>query len=520
MNKIELLSPAGNIESLKYAIQNGADAVYLGLDKFSARASSENFNLEKLKEAVSYAHLRDVLVYVAINTLLDDNDLEIALELAKEADKLHVDAFIVQDLGFARELGKHVKAPLHASTQMTVYNEEGARLLKYLGFSRCILSRELSLDEISNICSKNIMEMEVFCHGAICICYSGQCLLSSALGGRSGNKGQCAQPCRLMYSVQKNNREVSKRAHRISPNDLMTLPYLNQLVNTGITSLKIEGRLKSPEYTGIVTAKYRKALDLIQSKQKEDYPARKDIDDLSVIFSRGKFTSYHHFSKMPFKDITFDTSGHIGLECGEILKFKTLKGKKNAPDIFELKVRLYSPISKGDGITIENTEDGGRINSIKTEDGENLPTAEPGRIVVLNLAGSLKNVIRPGMRIYKTHDEQLHREIHQKMNVENRKIPVSVHASIKRNSPVIISMSDGRYEVSSSGNLIVDEAVSRAISEDDVAKQVSKLGNTVFELAHMEIELDENVFVPMSEFASIRRDLVDKLTKKRTEGAH
>ena len=520
MKRIELLSPAGNFESLKFAVQNGADAVYLGLNKFSARASSENFDIEKLKQAISYAHLRGVLVYVAINTLLDDKDLENAIELARMADKLHTDAFIVQDLGFARMLKDHVKAPLHASTQMTVYNEEGARLLKNLGFSRCILSRELSLDEIASICSKNIMEMEVFCHGAICISYSGQCLLSSALGGRSGNKGQCAQPCRLMYSIQRNDKELSKRAHRISPGDLMTLRYLEQLVSTGITSLKIEGRLKSPQYTGIVTAKYRKALDIIQNNKDEEYPAQKDIEDLSVIFSRGKFTSYHHFEKMPFTDITFDSSGHIGLECGEILKVKTFRStKSNSPDIFELQVKLSAPVSKGDGIAIENTEDGGKINSIKTENKETTLSADSGETVTLNLAGRLINNVRSGMHIYKTHDEQLSKEINQKMQKENRKVSVKVHIRIKQGSPVIITMSDGKFEVSASGSLVVEKAVNRAVNNDDVTRQMSKLGGTVFELEDIVLDLEENVFVPMSEFANIRRELVEKLTAKRTEGA-
>ena len=525
MKKVELLSPAGNIESLKYAVQNGADAVYLGLNRYSARASSENFDIERLKEAISYAHLRGVLIYVAINTLLDDNDLKNALELAIEADKLNVDAFIVQDLGFAHLLKGNVKTPLHASTQMTVYNEEGIHLLKELGFSRCILSRELSLEEIAHICKQDIMEIEVFCHGAICISYSGQCLLSSAIGGRSGNKGQCAQPCRLRYAILKNNKEVSPMAHRISPNDLLTLPYLERLVQAGVKSLKIEGRLKSPEYTGLVTSRYRKALDIIESNNEEMHYTQKDVDDLSVIFSRGKFSSYHLFNKMPFSDITYNTSGHLGLRVGEILKVKTFKAnnkKKNTPDIFELRVKLSSPINKGDGITIGDTEDGGKINSIKTDVTErNILTADSGEIVILNVAGSLKKHIRVGTYIYKTYDEELNKEVKQSVQKENRKIPVTVQGSIKFGSKVIMKMSDGKREVTSFGNEIVEKAETRAITKEDVKRQVAKLGNTVFELNEFTVDLDNNVFVPMSEFSAIRRDLVDKLTAERinkTEG--
>ena len=300
----------------------------------------------------------------------------------------------------------------------------------------------------------------------------------------------------------------------------MTLRYLEQLVSTGITSLKIEGRLKSPQYTGIVTAKYRKALDIIQNNKDEEYPAQKDIEDLSVIFSRGKFTSYHHFEKMPFTDITFDSSGHIGLECGEILKVKTFRStKSNSPDIFELQVKLSAPVSKGDGIAIENTEDGGKINSIKTENKETTLSADSGETVTLNLAGRLKTNVRPGMHIYKTHDEQLTKEINQKMQKENRKVSVKVHIRIKQGSPVIITMSDGKFEVSASGSLVVEKAVNRAVNNDDVTRQMSKLGGTVFELEDIVLDLEENVFVPMSEFANIRRELVEKLTAKRTEGA-
>lgn len=521
MSKIELLSPAGNFESLKYAVQNGADAVYLGLNRYSARAGAENFDTKGLSDAVSYAHLRGVKVYVAINTLMDDHQIGQAIELAKAADRLHVDAFILQDIGLSQKLRNNVNAPLHASTQMTIYNEEGIRILKELGFSRCILSRELSIREIADICEKDIMEIEVFCHGALCISYSGQCLLSSAIGGRSGNKGMCAQPCRLKYSVLKNNKEVSSPAFRISPNDLMTLPYLDELINAGVASLKIEGRLKSPEYTGLVTAKYRKAIDIVTGGSKKEYYTQKDISDLSVIFSRGSFTSYHQQDKMPVSDITFKTSGRRGIKCGEIIKPKIINvkpKKKSSPDIFELKVKLSADLRKGDGITIGDTEDGGRINSIKTLNGNNILTAHAGDTVTLNIAGSLQKQIMPGTGIYKTYDEELVNEIKRSVASDSRKVNVSVNVTLKKDMPIVLKISDHIREITVESSIHPTEAISRAISKEDVEKQISKLGNTVYKTDSINIEIDDNIFIPMSELANIRREAIDKLNEARREG--
>lgn len=521
MKKIELLSPAGNFESLKYAVQNGADAVYLGLNRYSARASAENFNTERLSEAISYAHVRGVKVYLAINTLMDDYEIGQAVELATEADKMHVDAFIVQDIGLSQKLRKKVKAPLHASTQMTIYNEEGLKILKELGFSRCILSRELSIQEIAEICEKNIMEIEVFCHGAICISYSGQCLLSSAIGGRSGNKGMCAQPCRLKYSILKNNKEVSSPAYRISPNDLNTLPYLKELIGTGIDSLKIEGRLKSPEYTGLVTAKYRKALDIIKDNSNIYHYTQKDISDLSVMFSRGSFSSYHHLNKMPFSDITYKTSGRQGIKCGEIIKPKIApiqSKKKSSPDIFDLKVKLTEVISKGDGITIGDTDDGGKINSIKTVNGNNILTAKSGDTVTLNIAGSLTKPIKPNTNIFKTYDDALFNEIKNSTMNENRNVLVTVSIVIKKDEPILLTISDSIREIKVQSNMKPEEAKTRAITKDDVEKQISKFGNTVYKIDCINIELDDNIFIPMSELANIRREAIDKLNMARIEG--
>jgi putative protease len=264
--KPELLAPAGSPQALRAAVENGADAVYLGGRSFSARASAENFTRDEFSESLRYAHLRGVKVYVTVNTLVDNR------EFAELADYLFflfqegTDALLVQDLGvvnWAREVLPGM--PLHGSTQMTVHNAAGVDWLAGLGFTRVVLARETSRDDLQLIRERTSMELEVFVHGALCFCYSGQCLFSSMVGGRSGNRGRCAQPCRLTYRlVDEQDRDLSQPVggeHLLSPKDLMLLGELPELIDLGIASLKIEGRMKRPEYVATVVRVYREALD-------------------------------------------------------------------------------------------------------------------------------------------------------------------------------------------------------------------------------------------------------------------
>ena len=282
---MELLSPAGGFESLKAAVENGADAVYIGAQNFSARNLAENF--ENIAQAVSYAHASDVKLYLALNTLVRDREIPSWLATAKEAARAGVDAFIVQDLGGASLLKQfYPDVPLHASTQMTAYSTEGVRALTELGFSRVILARELSFDEICNIRRQTGTQLEIFVHGALCVCYSGQCLMSSIFGGRSANRGLCAQPCRLDYRLEK------KSGRLLSPKDLCLVDYIGEIEKAGIASIKIEGRMKPAQYVGTVTRVYRKALDTRIVTQK-------DKDDLLKAFSRRGFTTQPFSAKMP-----------------------------------------------------------------------------------------------------------------------------------------------------------------------------------------------------------------------------
>ncbi len=293
---IELLAPAGSRESLIAAVEAGADAVYLAGSQFGARAYADNFDDDALAEAIRFAHLRGVHIHVTVNTMVLDEELDDVRRYLQFLEKVGADAALVQDLGvakLARECAPNL--PLHASTQMTIHNVQGARAMEALGFSRVVLSRELSLPEIREIVQNTNAEVECFTHGALCVCYSGQCLMSSMIGGRSGNRGCCAQPCRLPYTlVDVAGDDVlgdTAGNFLLSPKDLNTLDLLPQLVEAGVSSLKIEGRMKKPEYVATVVKTYRAALDRILAKQ-DTPPTQEEHDRLAQIFNRDFTTAY------------------------------------------------------------------------------------------------------------------------------------------------------------------------------------------------------------------------------------
>ena len=332
---IELLSPVGDFECLKAAVQNGADAVYFGASSFSARAFAANFDDEALEKAITYAKVRGVKTNLTLNTLIKNNEMSDAIKLAKKAYKYGIDAIIVQDLGLARYLIKNFPGlAVHGSTQMSVHNLEGVLELQNMGFSRVVLSRELSLQEIEYICKNSNIEIEVFVHGALCVSYSGQCLFSSMIGGRSGNRGKCAQPCRLPYELLKSDASNLSTSHGettidkgylLSPRDLCGLEFLPQLVKAGVSCLKIEGRMKTPEYVATVTRIYRKYLDLAISGNSFDIHEN-DKKDLLQVFNRGGFSS-GHLTTEPNKNLVYkNKSNNMGIYLGTIANFNNNKG--------------------------------------------------------------------------------------------------------------------------------------------------------------------------------------------------
>ena len=347
MKNIELLSPAGDFDCLKAAIQNGANAVYLGASSFNARASATNFSNSELEEVIKYAHLRNVKINLTLNTLIKNDEFKDALDIAKNAAELGIDAIIVQDLGLAQKIIELFPTiDVHASTQITCHNFESVKKLESLGFKRIVLSRELSVDEIKYICNNTNVEVEVFIHGALCISYSGQCLLSSMIGGRSGNRGRCAQACRLPYELLENDKSIDK-GYLLSPRDLCSINYLKDLIDAGVTSFKIEGRMKKPEYVSVVTSVYRKYIDKILNDSIQEKLSDSDYNDLMQVFNRGGFSS-GHLNSTSNHDLVFkEKQNNMGIYLGRIYDYNKNKGY--------IKLQLEnSNIEVGDSVSIND----------------------------------------------------------------------------------------------------------------------------------------------------------------------
>ena len=310
MRKMELLAPAGNMESLKMAIYNGANAVYLGIKQYNARNNIDGFTLDTLREAVDFAHLYDVRVYLALNILFKDDELQSALDVVVDANNIGVDAFIVQDLGLAYLIKQHYPSiELHASTQMAIHNLEGVRMLERLGFSRVVLARETSPEEIKRISDNSNMEIEFFVQGALCVSFSGNCYMCSHLVDKSGNRGVCQQFCRLPYVFEKG--KVSKRGFLLSAKDICMLDRLSQLSDLGVCSLKIEGRARRPYYVAQACKVYRNALDGKVNLQE-------DLDALKVAFNRNFTPAYFDGNA----NIISKIQGNNGLKIGVVNSVK------------------------------------------------------------------------------------------------------------------------------------------------------------------------------------------------------
>ena len=484
---IELLSPVGDFECLKAAVQNGANAVYFGANSFSARAFASNFDDNTLENAINYAKIRGVKTNLTLNTLIKNNEMEQAIELAAKAYKYGIDAIIVQDLGLARYLIKNFPGlAVHASTQMSIHNLEGVKQLEKLGFSRAVLSRELSIQEIEHICKNSNIEIEVFVHGALCISYSGQCLFSSIVGGRSGNRGKCAQPCRLPYELLENNSIIDK-GYLLSPRDLCGLEYLLKLVEAGVTCLKIEGRMKTPEYVATVTRIYRKYLDIIYSGK--DYIIdEKDKTDLLQVFNRGGFSDGHlnseHNNKLVFKE----KSNNMGVYLGKVLKFNNVKG--------HISLITQSDLNIGDKVCIENKKHESSIYTISELmiNNQNIKQAHPNDSVKI---GRMKGDISLGDKIYKLSDKILSASALDSIDTENRKINLNCKLIVKKDIPISITISDFNNNTI---NIISEttpiDAINSPITKERLISQLSKTNDTPFKFINFDIVLDDSLYIP------------------------
>ena len=353
MKKTELLSGAGDLETLKTAVKCGADAVYVSLEKYGARKYAKNFTLEELEEATKYCHLYGVRIYVTVNTILADDELDKAVELVKDLDKIGVDALIMQDIGLIQLVKKQFpNMEVHVSTQAHNCSKECIKFWENLGVTRVVLARELSIKEISNI--KTPLELEVFIHGALCVSYSGQCLISSKMFGRSGNRGECAQVCRFCFDLYKENEKQNiKDKYLLSMKDLCSANQIKELLDLGITSLKIEGRMKSKYYVGVVTKFYRKLIDKYYDNEPLEY-TEEEYKELLTVYNR-EFTS--GFLGNDTKVVNPKTCNHQGIVLGKVLE----TNKK-------IKILLNEDLHQEDGIRFSNDE-GMICNYIYNEKG-------------------------------------------------------------------------------------------------------------------------------------------------------
>lgn len=503
MNEIELLAPVGSFDALKAAVQNGANAVYLGGKDFSARASANNFDREELIEAVKYAHIRDVRVFVTTNTLIKQDEIEDFVEYAKFLYDIDVDALIMQDIGVAMLI--HDLLPdfeLHASTQMVAHSLEDVQYLESIGFKRVVLARELTVDEIKYICDNTNVDIEIFVHGALCVCYSGGCLMSSMIGNRSGNRGRCAQPCRQKYTmidISTGEEIHSNGEYLLSTKDLNTIEDVDKIIEAGVLSLKIEGRMKKPEYVATVINSYRNAIDEYQATKKVNI-STETMEDLYTIFNR-KFTKGLILGEVGEDVMNSNVPNNQGLYVGKVVDYNK-KAKR-------LKIKLEGTLKKGDGINLG----GGTIGRI-IKGKEIAQIGYKGETVELDFIGEA----RKNQPVFKTSDTNLIDKA-QKTYTQDKEFAKSLidaEITIKLGEyPELKLIDKNNNSATVKGDKLVEKALKVALGEEKIETQIKKLGNTPYELDDLKINLDEGVSMPISLINQMRREAIELLDEAR-----
>lgn len=443
--RAELLAPAGSFESMVAAVNAGADAVYMGGSRFGARAYAENPDTGKMIEALDFCHLHGVKLYMTVNTLLKEQEMGELYDFLAPFYEHGLDAAIVQDFGVLRYLKRQFpELDLHASTQMTDQSAEGAAILEKFGVTRVVISRELTLPEIRNIHEKTDLEIESFVHGALCYSYSGQCLLSSMIGGRSGNRGRCAQPCRLPWHFSREPRGAGE--YLLSPKDICTLKILPEILEAGVYSLKIEGRMKRPEYTAGVTRIYRKYLDLLEEKGKKNYKVdERDIEELMDLYNRGGFSEGYYKTKGNAGMMSTFRQNHFGTKGAKVLAVR-----KNL-----ITARALEDLHKGD--VLESATMNAEIPS--------------GRDFQMKAGRDMR--VAPGEILHRTQNAALLAELSAYQNFGFHREKLNGKLRISLGKPVILSLNYGGFSAEVSGaaaepaqKSALTGKVSRSSSED------------------------------------------------------
>ena len=505
--KCELLAPAGGMLGLKAAVHAGADAVYLGGTRYNARINASNFDKDQMLEALDYAHVRNVNVYVTMNTLLSDAELPGALDYVKFLYKAGADALIVQDIGLASLVLQNLpEMKLHLSTQGTVYNSEGAKQAGRFGFSRVVLARELTLEEIRDVAAAEAVDVEVFVHGALCICYSGQCQMSRHIGGRSGNRGDCAQPCRLPYIGQN-----GKQQYLLSPKDYCTVDYLGELIQSGASSLKIEGRMKSPEYVAIVTSIYRKYIDLYRKHGKYTV-TEEDKRALNQIFNRGGFTDGYLHGDPGEQLMSLKMPKHQGVYIGEVLE------SCDKSWLVDIKLAQGACLKIGDGIEIRSATLAGNVITYCEE--------LAGKVCKV---GDIKQKVCKGNKVYKITDKDLMEEARTFFKHESnvKRIPVSLKfkAYLDEFPELEVSETYGGVDeqivtVVRNQSCKAEKAINKPTTREIIERQLRKTGDSPFGVQTLEIDMDDTISLPLSAINQMRREALSIFEVQKASEKH
>jgi putative protease len=549
----ELLAPAGDWDCVKAAVENGADAIYFGLEKFNARMRAQNFTEADLPGLMEFLHRRGVKGYVTFNTLVFENELAEAEEYARAIITAGVDAAIVQDVGICRLIRRlSPDFPIHVSTQMTVTSAAGVEFARELGCNLVVLARECSLKEIEKIAAgvppkadssapglasptaSLPLPLEVFVHGALCVAYSGQCLTSEALGGRSANRGECAQACRMPYELLADGQPVSlgNRKYLLSPQDLAGLEILPELVRVGVASLKIEGRLKSPEYVANITRIYRQALDQLSDEPRSadrvgpssNPQNRSSRYEMEMAFSRGLYTGW--FRGINNQQLVHGCFGKKrGVYLGEVLEV--------LPD--SVRVRLEQPLQAGDGVVFdagnpEDKEEGGRVYEVIAEnhaggvrigsqqrsDGD---TSTLGPVLLRFGQGDIRfNRVHAGNKLWKTSDPRLERELRRSYEGAQpkfqRALSMEVHGQAGKPLTLLVRDEIG-HVVRRDSTMPLSKAERQPLGTERLREQLGRLGGTPFTLGKLDNLLPADVLLPVSELNRLRRDAVSDLEAQR-----
>lgn len=525
MKRIEILAPAGSYESMRAAMNAGCDAVYMGGNRFGARAYADNPDEDTLLKAIEEAHLRGKSLYLTVNTLIKESErLSLLYNYLEKYYLAGLDAVIVQDVGVMRFIHRHFpELPIHASTQTTIMMAEGANILKSVGVTRLVTARELSFKEIKSISDNTDMEIETFVHGALCYCYSGQCLMSSMIGGRSGNRGRCAQPCRMPYQFYSNNEQISNKyqPYLLSPKDINTVALIPSLIEAGVNSFKIEGRMKGPEYAAGVAYVYRKYVDLYISEGKEGFQNhleqdeyKRDMLDLMDLYNRGGFSQGYGKSYNGKSMMSMIRPNHGGVLVGQVAGYEKgfanihLNEDVNAQDILEIRsyenqpvyeFTLKDKISKGAYLNArvgirpaKNQHDNKNKNSKKTYNSLD---------------------IKKGYTVYRTRNNSLLREIEDKYIKTDAKCDISGHLYARLGERLRLTLSLNNQSVTAYHN-VVEAAIKQPMTKDKLYIAIDKLGDTLFKFGELNIDADDNIFIPMAWLNEIRREAIAMLSEE------